>query len=250
MISLLILIVGATTAVTFNKRRIGLVLLGLSLVLLLLVGSGPIPQIALSGLQTRSQALNVDWKARNWIILLGVGSIQWPQSGLVTSHTLGYSRLFEAARLYFNCKKSADFCRILTTGGDPSKNGISEADTMAHELKEIGVTESDIVVESKSNNTFQNAQFSSTILQSQGFDLALLVTSGVHMSRALLYFSHFMDKPVPAPSEQLSAIFSPIPISHNFTFLDIALHEYTGILRYRLYNSLGWNPSSAKAGSP
>ena len=69
------------------------------------------------------------------------------------------------------------------------------------------------------------------------------------MSRSMLYFSHFIDKPVAAPAEQLAALFSIVPISHNFTFLDIALHEYMGLLRYRIFNYFGWNPITSKAGS-
>src|SRR5206468_886414 len=99
--------------------------------------------IALNGLQTRSKALDVAWKTKNWIVLLGAGSVKWARSDLVTTPTLGYSRLFEAARLYFECKKSSEFCRILATGGDPSKNGIPEAEIMARELRSIGVPESD-----------------------------------------------------------------------------------------------------------
>ena len=77
---------------------------------------------------------------------------------------------------------------------------------MARELKEIGVAENDLLAESKSNHTFQNAQFSSAILESKSFDQTIIVTSGVHMSRSMLYFSHFIDKPVAAPAEQFGRI--------------------------------------------
>ena len=145
MICLFVLILGAAAAVCFNRRRTSLALLTLVVALFLLIGGGLVPQIALNGLQTRVQ-LVPNWQARNVIVLLGVGSVLWPQSGLVTSHTLGFSRIHEAARLYFDCKKRSDSCVILTAGGDPSRTGISEAETMARELKEIGVAENDLLV--------------------------------------------------------------------------------------------------------
>jgi uncharacterized SAM-binding protein YcdF (DUF218 family) len=239
-------IVGATVTLAFNWRRTSLALFCLLLVVIVLIGSGLIPQMALSGLQTRSQTLKVEWKTKNWIVLLGVGTVRWPQSELITSHTLAYSRMFEAARLYFACKKVADFCRILATGGDPSRTGISEAETLASELQNIGVNKNDLMIEPKSNNTFQNAEFSSAILKAEGFDVTVLVTSGFHMSRSLLYFSQFMEKPIPAPSDQLSAIFSALPISHNFTYLDIAMYEHLRLLRDRIDNWLRWNPVTSK----
>lgn len=250
LMALLLTIFGALGAIVSRRRVAGLLWIGASLTFVALVGGGVVPRLALNGLQTRGKANHVAWKSRNWIVLLGVGSVKWARSGLVTSHTLGYSRLFEAARLYFDCKKGGEICRILATGGGPSGAGLSEAETMAGELKVIGVSAQDIVVEPNSNNTFQNAEFSSRVLRTQGFDLVLIVTSGVHMSRAIRYFGHFIDDPVPAPSDELAAVLSPIPVSANFTYLDIAVHEYVGILRYRVYEWLGWNPAVERAGSP
>ena len=161
----------ATAAGAFSKRKTCLALLVLSLAIFVLAGSGMLPRILLDKLQTRGQAINVNWKSRNWIVVLGAGSVHWPQSSAVTTSAFGYSRVYEAARLYFSCKKVSDSCRILPSGGDPSGNGVSEATSMTRELEAIGVEASDIVAETESNNTFQNAQFSSAILKAKGFDL-------------------------------------------------------------------------------
>jgi hypothetical protein len=34
---------------------------------------------------------------------------------------------------------------------------------------------------------------------------------------------------------------TPLPQSFNFVFMDLALHEYAGLVRYRVYEMLGWN---------
>ncbi len=121
---------------------------------------------------------------------------------------------------------------------------------MRRELREIGIPESDVLIESKSNNTFQNAQFSSEILQTHAVDQTIVVTSGLHLPRALLYFSHFGVRALGAPADRLTSIASVFPLAHNFAFTDIAVHEYLGFLRYRFYNWMDWNPMSTIPGTP
>lgn len=120
---------------------------------------------------------------------------------------------------------------------------------MAHEWESIGIPREDLLVEGESHNTFQNAQFSAAPLTTQGFDRVVLVTSGVHLRRAMLYFGHFGVMPLPAPADHLTALRSPLPLSPNFAFLDIALHEYLGVWRYRLYEAMGRNAATTKAGA-
>jgi hypothetical protein len=37
---------------------------------------------------------------------------------------------------------------------------------------------------------------------------------------------------------------------YNFAIADLAVHEYAGILRYYIYNLLGWNPRVSRSASP
>lgn len=90
-------------------------------------------------------------------------------------------------------------------------------------------------------NTWQNAQFARPILRQYGADRVLLVSSGIHLRRSLLYFAHFGIDPVPMRADYLRARLLPLPLAYNFTLTDFALHEYVGIARYYVYNALGWN---------
>jgi uncharacterized SAM-binding protein YcdF (DUF218 family) len=90
-------------------------------------------------------------------------------------------------------------------------------------------------------NTWQNAQFTRPLLQRYNADRVLLVSSGIHLRRSMLYFSHFGINAIPVRGDYLRAIFSPLPRSYNFAVADFALNEYIGILRYYAYNMLGWN---------
>lgn len=250
MIVLVVLVFAAMLAVARGRRGPSLLVLAAVLLWLFLVGNGLLPRWALAGLQTTAPARAIAWRTRNVIVLLGVGTVRWPGADLITSHTLAYSRMHEAARLYFECSSQKRICKILTTGGDPSGTGRSEAEIMGQELTNIGVASADLLVEPKSLNTFENARLSTDLLRGQDFEQGVLVTSGLHMKRSLLYFSQFNLALVPAPAERLVALFTPLLSAHNFTYLDLALHEYAGLARYQLYSWLGWNPQVEHAGSP
>lgn len=246
---LAILILSTTTALIFRKNQLGFVFTAFAVVWMIIVGCGILPFFALNRLQVNERVTLPNWKSRNIIVVLGGGLVKSPQNEFVSPNIIAYSRIHEAARLYFACKFKAQHCSILVSGGDPLKIGISEAEVMSRELKEIGVLNKDVILESKSNNTFQNAQFSSEVIRAQQFDQVVLVTSGFHMQRAIAYFSHFLVDAIPSSSDQFSAILSPFPISYNFTITDLALHEYAGLIRFRIYNHLGWNPIVYKPGS-
>ncbi len=235
-------------------RRTGVLLMIGTVLVIFLVGSGLIPSALLKNLQVHPPIKNFDWKSSNTIVLLGSGVIQWslPHQGDtqndIKSTLFGYSRIHEAARLYWDCKKKSQNCTILATGGSPHKERISEAEVMHRELVELGVT--DVILEKESNNTYQNAKFSSAILKMNRSDSILLVSSGAHMRRSLLYFSHFGVNAIPAPSDHLNTQLSWLPLSYNLLLTDLAIHEYLGILRFHLYNRLGWNTNNSTPGAP
>jgi uncharacterized SAM-binding protein YcdF (DUF218 family) len=238
---LLTLIAAALLALIFERRRLCGVLLATTLVVSFLLGSGLLTRLALNGLQIFSRP-QVAWQSKNWIVVLGLGTVAWPDSNLISTQSMGASRVIEAARLYYECRRSSTSCRVLTSGGDPSKTGLTEAEAMAHELSAVGVPASDVSVEPKSTNTFQNAQFSTAILRREGFERVVLVTSGAHLRRSMLYFSHFMDDLIPSPSDRLVVRLMLIPSSMNVTLLEMAVHEYMGMLLYQGYQFFGLNP--------
>jgi len=215
----------------------------------LLVGTGLIPHFLLNTLQKKNSLNQVNWKSKNAIVLLGVGTVKWPETGTLSSNSFAFSRLHEAARLYFNCVKDKKVCKLYLSGENPNKNGTSEAEVMQKELMDIGIPKSDTILETKSHNTFQHAQFTSLLLHTASYNSTVIVTSGVHLRRYLLYFSHFGIIAEGAPSDRFEAIISFLPISHNFTFTDIAIHEHMGYIRYFIYNLFGWNIKATQKGA-
>jgi len=263
---ILLLLLISFLALLFKKRKAGVLFFIAGLALSWLIGCGVLPEQLLNGLQTQRPMTRPEWKSSNVIVLLGAGLVRWPNTDKVTSGIFGYSRVSEAARLYRSCSEPAPGqnieqfiepksikkreCRILASGGDPGKLGALESEVMLRDLTGLGVPFADVILESKSNNTFQNAQFSSEILKARPFDKIILVTSGMHARRSRAYFSRFVDKVEVAPSDHLVAIQSTLPLAYNFTVMDFALHEYAGLLRFRIYNQFGWNPERPKPGNP
>lgn len=110
---------------------------------------------------------------------------------------------------------------------------------MAAMLRQHGVPPSAIRIEGRSNNTYENAVFSSHILDQEGLRRILLVTSPAHMPRAVAAFSKQGFEVIPAPARNdppLDQIaddaWRPQRImiwrSHQ------AFHEYLGLWIYKL----------------
>lgn len=174
------------------------------------------------------------------IVVLGAGAEKIAYS--VEPAMFSYARVVEAARLYSSCRKTGGECKLLLSGGDASKAGLPEAEIYKRVLLGLGIDASDVMLESASLNTWQNAQFASQMLKHYDADRVVLVTSGIHMRRSVLYFEHFGVSAIPARADYLSPVSSVFPLAYNFAITDFAIHEYIGIVRYYLYNMMGWNP--------
>lgn len=90
---------------------------------------------------------------------------------------------------------------VLTGGSDPEVSLMSEAEAMLVLLRDLGVPDSVIVLEDASRNTLQNAQLTAAILKERGISHILLVTSALHMSRALARFEAEGLIVTPAPTD-------------------------------------------------
>src|SRR5258707_6484323 len=250
-LTILFFLLASVSFALLNRRRSTAIAITATLIAFEAVGSGLIPSFLLEPLQSKSIVTdNPIWGERNVIIVLGDGNARLPSQSIVRPSILAYSRILEAIRLYILAKKSDHQCTILISGGDASGTGVTEADDYRAEMVQLGVADTDILLERRSMNTFQNAEFSGAILREQRFDKLFLVTSGLHLPRALLYFSYFSIYPTPCAADYIVPPVSILPTGYNFTIADLAAHEYIGMLRYYIYNFLGWNPPVSRSASP
>lgn len=226
----------------FKKHKTALGFLITFAIIFVMQGNGVIASFLLTKLQASYASDKApSWKENNIILLLGAGTNKVPDENIIRPGIFGYSRILKTAQLYFSCHKSNHKCTIIISGGDVFNMGISEAENYRNNLVAMGIKEKDIYVETESKNTYQNAEFSSKILKEKKYDNLILVSSGLHLKRSLLYFANFNLFPQPIIADYVSAYSSYIPIGYNFALADLAWHEYEGILRLYIYNYMGWN---------
>ena len=226
-------------------------LVGLTVVLFFAVGSGPLPRWLLRHLQ-RPYVVTApgDWVAHNAIVLLTAGSVRVAGGHTLEPVWVGYGRIAEAATLYRQCKAAGRDCKLLVSGGRSQHYRLSEAEVYGRVLRRLGVDAADMLLESNSMNTWQNAQFSQPLLKALGAQHILLVTSGTHLPRASLYFAHFGIAVTPVRADYLAPEMTWLPQTYNFAVTDIAMHEYLGMALYYLYNAMGWNVTATQPGAP
>ena len=90
---------------------------------------------------------------------------------------------------------------ILLSGGQVYEDTGAEAKIARRILIDLGVPEEQILVETRSINTTQNARYSAEILRAQGLTQPILVTSAFHMKRAVLNFKKQGMDVVPYPAD-------------------------------------------------
>ena len=148
------------------------------------------------------------------------------------------SRVDTAAELYH-----AGRAPIVIVSGAALDGGVSESQIMANSLRQQGVPSEAIIQESESLTTHENGVYTSRLLQQEGLDHVLIVTSALHMPRAMGVFRKQDVNATPAPSPPQIVV----PDDPSFSFWQPSAHvlsasrsvvkEYVGMLVYWLR---GW----------
>lgn len=225
-----------------KKKKSSFIMVAFALFFFISIGDGYLPATWLTALQKPFiNQPSLKWGKHNVIILLGAGTVKLVNSTQVLPTLIAYSRINTTAEIYQDCIKKSNQCTIIISGGDAAHTGQSEAVIYQKDLLKLGVKPADIILETNSLNTYKNAEFTHEILQKREVDNIFLVTSGLHLRRSLLYFSHFGITATPVLADYLPARLTLIPQGYNFTVADFALNEYIGILRFHIYNLLGLN---------
>jgi uncharacterized SAM-binding protein YcdF (DUF218 family) len=246
---LLVILAAGGLCVMLKWRRVGYALLGVSIVLFIAVGCGLVPSWMLGRLQSSyAGSQTIEWKSRNAIVLLGAGTERVKGVGMVEPGMFSYGRIVKATELYNACRRAGETCTLVVTGGDARSHGLSEAAIYRDTLERLGVNPADIVLEPNSMNTWQNAQFTSGLLKKLDASQVVLVSSGIHLQRSELYFAHFGVDAKPVSADYLAGMPSVLPLAYNFAVADLAIHEYAGIVRYHIYDALGWNAARTAPG--
>jgi uncharacterized SAM-binding protein YcdF (DUF218 family) len=127
---------------------------------------------------------------------------------------------------------------VIVSAGQAFREKKAEASIAKRYLVDLGVPEAKVIIEEKSSNTYENAKYSKEICEKMGYRHPILVTSAYHMRRALSSFEKMGFKVFPYPAgfrtwanrKYLWLDYLP----GEFDAARIAIHEYIGLLLYRL----------------
>lgn len=147
-------------------------------------------------------------------------------------------RVLHAYRIW----KSGKVRKVLLSGGTgfAQAEGQSEAGAMAAVLLSLGVPDNALLLEGNSLTTAENARECAEIWRREKFQSGLLVTSGIHMARALAAFRRAGMTLTPATTDALQGqLDQPFPLSvlPDSASLDRstkAIKEWLGLIAYRL----------------
>jgi len=167
------------------------------------------------------------------IILLGGGATLDTPDLQGKGHLSGSAanRLLTAVRLQ---KRLA--VPIIFTGGKVYQDSGNEALIAQRMLLDLGVPKEQIILETASRNTTENAQNTKTILLKNHFQKPILVTSAFHLPRSVLNFAKVGVRALPVPADYQSSVHLAIylnkftPSANGLMNSSIALREYLGIL--------------------
>jgi uncharacterized SAM-binding protein YcdF (DUF218 family) len=203
--------------------------------LLLAIGILPLGTLMIRGLEDRYP--RPAWPARvDGILILSPGfdTATLKERGAPATNA-GEMRLvggFDAARRYPRV-------RLVFSGGSGALGGAiySEAETARYIFAQLGLNPARLILESRSRNTYENILYSKALVKPGRGEVWLLITSAIHMPRAMGIAKKLNWPMLPWPTDYLTGTRSAgadFNIVDNLGATDYAVHEWVGLLAYRL----------------
>jgi uncharacterized SAM-binding protein YcdF (DUF218 family) len=209
-----------------------------SLVLIGLMGFPPLGKALSLPLENRFPQWDPTGAAPAGIIVLGGAIIA---NKLATRGEVGINEAGERIIAVPALAKRYPAARIIYSGGDAGllvHHG-SEADVVVELFESLGVPASRLTLEDRSRNTIENAIYSKALAKPKPGERWLLVTSALHMPRAIGAFrqagfaveAYPVDYQTNGWNDMLDVIGD---VSAALTRTDTALHEWIGLIAYRV----------------
>jgi len=228
-----LLALGGFCCLIFRKgRRYAAWLFGAAGLVFLVFANGPVSHFLVRELEDRYPAFSADRHPEEFEEIVVLTGHALPDPRLPVSSTVNSAsafRILEALRLH-----------RLFPGARITISGSEEVPLLMQRLLvSLGVQEELIAIESNSRNTFDSAVHLQDRIKDRGF---ILVTSAGHMPRSVAAFRQMGMNPTPAPTDYLAKM-TPfetnyLPNSNNLMRADLALHEYLGLMWYRITGRL------------
>lgn len=213
-------------------------ILSVAMVWLVLVSTPFFPNFLVRVLENRYAIISAEELQESdkqiHILVLGAGysnDYRFPATNQLSEGAL--ARLVEGIRLQRVIHGS-----ILITSGWKAKEDISQAEVMANAALLLGIDSQNIKVQTEPKNTWMEATEYKRLFGDS--TQLVLVTSAIHMPRAMYLFQKAGLYPIAAPTNHIikkGKSRNPLywmPNANNINNLKSSIHEYLGLLWYKL----------------
>jgi uncharacterized SAM-binding protein YcdF (DUF218 family) len=229
--------IGAILLMT-RWRRLGRRLMATAAIVLAVCAFSPLGYALLYPLEQRFPPWDPTRGAPDGIVILGASI----EADISAAHGVPVvrgapDRIVRAAMLAHTYPNA----RIIFSGGSANliSNDAREADFAASIFEGLGVAKSRLIMERRSRNTFENAEFSKDLVHPKPGERWLLVTSAFHTPRSVGLFrkAGFAVEPFPVDWRVggLHDLASFALLSaEGLSRTDTAVREWMGLLAYRL----------------
>jgi len=217
-----------------KKRRTAKILLLVAGCWLLVISTKPVPYILVKCLEDKYDVLNVIpesyFAGEVHILVLAAGHSDdesLPPNGQLSGSALG--RLTEGVRLHKLYPGSK-----LILSGPGGKEGYTQADALLRTAIIMGVDSSSILLMRRAKNTAGEAKEYKELFSNESH--LILVTSAIHMPRAMVTFKKAGLNPVPAPTNFIIKHGSRkdpsrwLPSAQYVGMMEAAMHEWVGLV--------------------
>lgn len=220
----------------FRKKSIGVIFFSIAIVQLFLFSSTPVPALMVASLeQEYPSASNEVIKKNIPILILGGGYVN--DTTLSSLNQLSEAALGRLVQGFYLYKSNPN--RKFICSGYSQSNKQSIAEIMANSAVIMGVNPKDTLLLVNSASTWNEAiDFKKRFGNANQF---FLVTSAIHMPRAMESFKRLGLKPIASPANYLVKedvdrnVYSWKPSAIKLIMAEKAIHEIIGIWYYRMF---------------
>ncbi|HEY9700434.1 MAG TPA: YdcF family protein [Trichocoleus sp.] len=231
----------------WKRPKIAAACIASALILLLVSGNAAVAGQLVRSLETQYVPTGALPKAEAIVVLGGGIKPQFPPRPWIDVAEAG-DRSIYGAQLYLQGKAPL----VILSGGriEWQGGGEPESSDMAKLVQALGVPRTAIAEDPTSLNTYENAVNVRKILQTRQINRVLLVTSAMHMPRAIQIFWKIGIEAIPAPTDFIMTQANPqgdsslqatmltlLPEASYLQQFTLALKEYLGWIIYWLK---GW----------
>ncbi len=228
-LSILLLLIGILALLFKKSRRLAILIIGLGTLLLILFSVGATSYYLMKTLENQAGAFQdpklLEKQGVKYIVVLG-GSIV--EDGLPPAESWGPSilRVMEGIRLAKGIKDSK---LVLSGAAIPGRYSVTTA--MSELPLEMGIPRDALILLTTAFDTDEESKVFVRFVRNEPFGL---VTSAIHMPRAIKMFKRFQTNPIPCPCDfrtlkEMRYIYEFIPNSRDLDYSRQAIHEYIGM---------------------